>query len=285
MRRPGHLVRPGASTTCPAPLPRPTRGRGGWLAADERALAKLRIEQPTPDGAELRRHDRTIPVPAHLRRALARIACTRPSSASAPTTSSSPTTAPSPTRRPSPGTEPHRYRHRCGPPRDRGLAVAGSRGGRWLSQPTPRDGGRPAPGMSGRRVLAGRPSVMSPAAVMPSDRGAVNWPVNTVEILTEAAGIAAAPGTLAERAEALLAQLQRVVRFDAGWIGLLVPDQDAHVPLDRAGYDPRVCGYLDGPILVEEIEWIGLRRSPRPLRVGDSPVPLAEIPGWAEYLA
>jgi hypothetical protein len=39
------------------------RGRGGWLAADERALAKLRIEQPTPDGAELRRHDRAIPVP------------------------------------------------------------------------------------------------------------------------------------------------------------------------------------------------------------------------------
>jgi hypothetical protein len=39
---------------------------------DERVLAKLRIEQLTPDGAELRLRDRTITVPVHLRRALAR---------------------------------------------------------------------------------------------------------------------------------------------------------------------------------------------------------------------
>jgi hypothetical protein len=57
-----------------------------------------------------------------------------------------------------------------------GAGCSGVPGGRWLSQPTLRDGGRPAPGMSGRRVLAGRPSVMSPAVVMPSDRGAVNCP-------------------------------------------------------------------------------------------------------------
>ncbi|MGZ4501973.1 MAG: hypothetical protein ACXVXD_16205 [Nocardioidaceae bacterium] len=39
---------------------------------DERALAQLRVEQLTPDGAEVRLTDRTIPVPTHLRRALAR---------------------------------------------------------------------------------------------------------------------------------------------------------------------------------------------------------------------
>ena len=39
---------------------------------DERQLARLRIEQVTPDGAELQLADRTIAVPAHLGRALSR---------------------------------------------------------------------------------------------------------------------------------------------------------------------------------------------------------------------
>lgn len=39
---------------------------------DEEFLACLRVRELTPDGSELRLRDRTIPVPAHLRRALAR---------------------------------------------------------------------------------------------------------------------------------------------------------------------------------------------------------------------
>jgi DNA-binding CsgD family transcriptional regulator len=138
--------------------------------------------------------------------------------------------------------------------------------------------------MSGRPGLSGRLSVMSPGAVMPSDLGAGGLPVNPAEILTEVTGIAAAPGRLAERAEALLAQLQRVVRFDAGWITLLPPGQDLNVSLARSGYDERICGFFDNTSWLEEVELIGLRRSRRPVRLRDVPFPPSELPSWAEYL-
>lgn len=79
---------------------------------------------------------------------------------------------------------------------------------------------------------------------MASDPGAGGPPVDATEILTEVTGIAADPGTPADRAEALLAQLRRVVHFDAGWIALLSPSQDAHVPLARTGCDERVSAHL-----------------------------------------
>jgi DNA-binding CsgD family transcriptional regulator len=119
---------------------------------------------------------------------------------------------------------------------------------------------------------------------MPSARSAGGLPANAAEIVREVAGIAAAPGTLVERAEAVLAQVQRVVGFDAGWIALLVPGQDSHVPLARSGDDERVCGYLDSPAMLADAELVGLNRSPRPVRGRDMPVPLSAIAGWVEYV-
>jgi DNA-binding CsgD family transcriptional regulator len=119
---------------------------------------------------------------------------------------------------------------------------------------------------------------------MPSDREAGGPPVDTAEILTEVDGIAATPGSLAERAEALLAQLRRVVRFDAGWISLLPADRDVHVPLARSGYDERTCGHLDSASVLAEVELVGLSRSRRPIRGSDLPFPPSEVPTWSEYL-
>jgi len=50
------------------------------------------------------------------------------------------------------------------------------------------------------------------------------------EILHEFTRLAAEPGGLTERAEALLAHLQRVVPFDAGGISLLTPEKDGMRP-------------------------------------------------------
>jgi hypothetical protein len=113
------------------------------------------------------------------------------------------------------------HRCPCGPAHDRGLAVAGTRGGRCF----------------------------------------------------------AAPGALAERAAAPLAQLQRVVRFDAGVISLLPPGRDAHVSLARSGYDERICGHRGSPSLLEDVELMGLHPSRRPVRLCDLPVPPLEVPG------
>jgi DNA-binding CsgD family transcriptional regulator len=124
----------------------------------------------------------------------------------------------------------------------------------------------------------------SPGEVMASQTGVEGLSANTAEILTELVGIAAAPGTLAERAEALLAQLQRVVRFDAGVITLLPADQEALVPLAGSGYDERVRRHFESPAFLADAELVGLRRSRRALRPRDSPVPPSEVPSWAEYL-
>ena len=108
--------------------------------------------------------------------------------------------------------------------------------------------------------------------------------MNPAEIVRQFAGLAGEPGTPTERAEALLAQLRRVLRVDAGAISLLPSDHDAHASVARAGFDQRVVGYLDSPALLTDVELVGIRRSHRPLRLRDLPVPASEVVGWAEYL-
>jgi DNA-binding CsgD family transcriptional regulator len=119
---------------------------------------------------------------------------------------------------------------------------------------------------------------------MPSDLGAGDLPANAVEVLTEVACIAAAPGRLVERAEALLALVQRVVPSEAGMIALLPTGQQVHLPLSRYGFEAPANEYYDGPGFLQDVELAGLRRSPLPRRVVDLPVPPVEIRLWGEYL-
>jgi DNA-binding CsgD family transcriptional regulator len=108
--------------------------------------------------------------------------------------------------------------------------------------------------------------------------------VNSAAIVREFAGLAAAPGAQGERAEALLALLQRVLHFDAGGIALLTPDVNLLVSPARFGYDEQVCDYLDGPSAIEDVERAGLRAMGGAVRLRDLPVPPSELVGWAEYL-
>jgi DNA-binding CsgD family transcriptional regulator len=50
------------------------------------------------------------------------------------------------------------------------------------------------------------------------------------------------------------------------------------------GWDRRTAAYLDGPVLVDEIEQLGMTRSHTPLRVADFPAPASELRSWAECL-
>ena len=110
------------------------------------------------------------------------------------------------------------------------------------------------------------------------------FPVDSCEVRVEVAGIASAPSSIEERAEALLDQLRRVVPFQAARVCLLDPERGAPVSLVSQGYDQAVSAYHDSPAVVEEFEVLGLDRMRPPICIRDLPVPPGEVRGWVEYL-
>ena len=105
-----------------------------------------------------------------------------------------------------------------------------------------------------------------------------------MDVVVEVGRIAAGPGSIADRAEALLQPLHRLVPFQAARIYLLDPQRREQLSLASYGYDEAVSAYMDSPAITDEVELLGLNRDRRPMRVQDLPVPLAEVRGWAEYL-
>jgi GAF domain-containing protein len=101
---------------------------------------------------------------------------------------------------------------------------------------------------------------------------------DSLEVTFELVGIASAPSSIEERAEALLGQLRRVVPFLAARIGLLDPERGA------PGYDEVASAYHDSPAVLEEFELLGLDRSRPPFWIRDLPVSPGEVRGCAEYL-
>ncbi|WP_214368481.1 helix-turn-helix transcriptional regulator [Pseudonocardia sp. H11422] len=103
-------------------------------------------------------------------------------------------------------------------------------------------------------------------------------------IAAEIAGIAATPARTAQRAEALLEPLRRVLPFQAGHLALLDPEQHEHHELVIRGYDESTRRCLTSPATLEDLERVGLTKPGPPLRVRDLPVPPAELRLWAEHL-
>ncbi|WP_240615746.1 helix-turn-helix transcriptional regulator [Nakamurella deserti] len=103
-------------------------------------------------------------------------------------------------------------------------------------------------------------------------------------IAVEVAQISVMPGPPAERAAALLEPLHQLLPFDGAWLALADEDHRGHHSLVSTGWDRRTAAYLDGPILVDEIEQLGMTRPHTPLRVADFPTPVSELRSWAECL-
>lgn len=78
--------------------------------------------------------------------------------------------------------------------------------------------------------------------------------------------------------------LHRLLPFDGAWLALCDEQQRGHRSLVSTGWDRRTAAYLDGPVLVDEIEQLGMIRSHTPLRVADFPAPPGESRAWAECL-
>ena len=110
-------------------------------------------------------------------------------------------------------------------------------------------------------------------------------PTGALEVAVEIGAVASAPGSLEERAEAVLHALGRVVPFQAAQIALVNPQGSEPVSLVVHGYGDAVRAYFNSATVVEEYELLGLDRSRPPMRLCDLPVAPAEVRGWAEYLA
>lgn len=98
------------------------------------------------------------------------------------------------------------------------------------------------------------------------------------------AEIAAAPGDLPERAEALLLELRRHVPFDASWIALADPLGPGYTSLASTSLDEDTVQYLSGPRMAHDIEVTGTNRDCAPLSPSDLPYPAEDLPTWAECL-
>ena len=109
-------------------------------------------------------------------------------------------------------------------------------------------------------------------------------PVGAGEIAIEVSRIAALPDGPAVRAEAMLEPLRRLLPFDGAWLALRDEGDRTHRSLISTGWDDATAAYLDGPVLVDEIEQLGMTTSRTPLRVADFPSPASELRSWAECL-
>jgi DNA-binding CsgD family transcriptional regulator len=113
----------------------------------------------------------------------------------------------------------------------------------------------------------------------------VELPPGGLRVAEDVVRIASMPVRIDQRAEALLEPLRRVVPFRGAWISLLDPERREQPPLVSVGYPDELNRYMSGPAGVAEIEMLGLNRwSGVVRRLSDLPVPLDEVPAWAEYL-
>ncbi|NMI02325.1 GAF domain-containing protein [Pseudonocardia acidicola] len=107
---------------------------------------------------------------------------------------------------------------------------------------------------------------------------------DTLGVAFEVARIAASRGSVAQRAQALLEPLHRLVPFEGHWLALLDPDVQTFAPLAIAGHDERSRRRLEKPEIVAEVELLGVDRRRPAICVRDFPVPPQEVVTWADYM-
>ena len=96
--------------------------------------------------------------------------------------------------------------------------------------------------------------------------------------------IAASPGRLQDRGDALLTELRRHVPFDSAWLSLVEPQGSGYSSVASASLDRSVETYLGGPKMARDIELTGTNRDRTPLSPSDLPYPAEELATWAECL-
>ena len=90
--------------------------------------------------------------------------------------------------------------------------------------------------------------------------------------------------TSANRAQALLEVLRRLVPFDGAWLALTDPLGHGYHTLASVDLDDPTVEFLSGPLMARDIEVTGTDRARPPLSPSDLPYPAEELPTWADCL-
>ncbi|NQX13756.1 response regulator transcription factor [Microbacteriaceae bacterium VKM Ac-2855] len=96
--------------------------------------------------------------------------------------------------------------------------------------------------------------------------------------------IAARPGPVHERAQALLDELHHSVPFDGAWMALAKPDGAGYRSVASTDLDESCVRYLSGPQMAHDIERTGTDRERPPASLSDIPCSPRDLQTWAECL-
>lgn len=98
------------------------------------------------------------------------------------------------------------------------------------------------------------------------------------------AEIAARPGPVHERAQAMLDELHHHIPFDGAWMALAEPDGAGYTSLASTHLDGPSLRYLSGPQMAHDIELTGADRDRPPTSLSDLPSSARDLRTWAECL-
>ena len=98
------------------------------------------------------------------------------------------------------------------------------------------------------------------------------------------AEIAARPGPVHERAQAMLDELHHHIPFDGAWMALAEPDGAGYTSLASTDLDGPSLRYLSGPQMAHDIELSGADRDGPPTSLSDLPSSARDLRTWAECL-
>ncbi|WZH37882.1 MAG: helix-turn-helix transcriptional regulator [Microbacterium enclense] len=98
------------------------------------------------------------------------------------------------------------------------------------------------------------------------------------------AEIAARPGPVHERAQALLDELHHHIPFDGAWLALAEPDGEGYTSIASTDLDRSSVRYLSGPQMARDIEITGANRDRPPTSLSDLPSSPTDLQSWAECL-
>jgi DNA-binding CsgD family transcriptional regulator len=98
------------------------------------------------------------------------------------------------------------------------------------------------------------------------------------------ARIASGAGSVEQRAEELLASLQRLLPCDAAAVHVFDPQRNKFMAVASTGYDEPTQHYMRSAAFGKDVESVGLSRLRQPLSSDNLPIPRTELRGWTEFI-